>query len=88
MEQSRGLFSRAPHVWLAVNQKTNVTSGEWIRYSKRIARASELGSFQSNLPHSRGYERLQKPKDSLKASLENVNIQSCTTWTNGFSLTE
>ena len=36
--------------------------------------AVELGSCQSNLCHSLGYERLQKSKDSLKASFENVNI--------------
>ena len=45
-------FARATQVWLAVNHKTSVTSGEWIRCSKRIARASELGSCQSNLCHS------------------------------------
>ena len=39
-----------------------------------IARASELGSCQSNLCHSRGYERWQKSKDSLKACFENVNL--------------
>ena len=35
------------------------------------ARTSELGSCQSNLWHSRGYERFQKSKDSLKACFEN-----------------
>ena len=42
--------------------------------SKRIARASELGSCQSSLFHSYGYERLQKSKDSLKACFEFINI--------------
>ena len=67
-------FARATHVWLAVDHNTSVTSGEWIRCSKCIARASELGSCQSKLWHSWGYERLQKSKDSLKAGFENVNI--------------
>ena len=31
-----------------VFHSTSVTSGEWIRCLKRIARASELGNFQSN----------------------------------------
>ena len=35
-------------MWLTVNHKTSVTSGEWIRCSKPIPRASELGSCQSN----------------------------------------
>ena len=41
-------FARATQVWLTVNHNTSVTSGERIRCSKRIARASELGSCQSN----------------------------------------
>ena len=53
-------FARATQVWLAVSHSTSVTSGEWIRCSKRIARASGLGRCQSNLCHSWGYERLQK----------------------------
>ena len=40
-------FARATRVWLAVNHNTSVTSGEWIRCSKHIARASDLGSCQS-----------------------------------------
>ena len=42
-------FERATQVWLAVDHNTSVTSGEMIQCSKRIARASELGSCQSNL---------------------------------------
>ena len=53
-------------VWLAVNHNTSITSGELVQCLKRIAQASELGSCQSNLCNSRGYERLQKSKDSLK----------------------
>ena len=53
-------FAHATQVWLAVNHNTSVTSGELIRCLKRIARASELGSCQSNLCHSWGYEWLQK----------------------------
>ena len=67
-------FACATRVWLAVNHNTSVTPGKWIRCWKRIARASDLGSCQSNLCHSWGYERLQKSKDSLKACFENVNI--------------
>ena len=67
-------FTRANQVWLAVNHNTSVTSDEWIWWSKRIPRVSELGSCQSNVFHSWGYERLQKSKDSLKACFENVNI--------------
>ena len=33
-------FARATQVWLDVNHNTSVTSGERIRCSKRIARAS------------------------------------------------
>ena len=67
-------FACAIQVWLAVNHNTSVTSGKLIPCSKRIARASELGSCQSKLCHSCGYERLQKSKDSLKVCFENVNI--------------
>ena len=45
----------------------------------RIARASELGSCQSNVCLSWGYKRLQKSKDSLNTWSENVNIEQ---WTN------
>ena len=41
---------------------------------KAFEQASELGSCQSNLCCSRGYERLQKSKDSLKVCFKNVNI--------------
>ena len=64
-------FARATRVWLAVNHNTSVTSDECL---KRIAREGELGSCQSNLCCSRGYERLQKSKDSLKLCFENVNL--------------
>ena len=74
MEQTRGLFSRATQVWLAVNHNTSVTSGERIRCSKRIARASEFCSCQSILCHSSGFARLQNSKESLKACFENANI--------------
>ena len=43
--------------------------------SMRIAQASELGSCQSNVCHSLGYEWLKKSKDSLKACFENVNMR-------------
>ena len=42
-------FARASQVWLAVNHNNSVTSGELIQCSKRIARASELGSSQKKL---------------------------------------
>ena len=42
--------------------------------SKWFARATELGSCQSNACLSWGYGRLQKSKDSLQACVENVNI--------------
>ena len=41
-------FSRATQVWLSVNQNTSVTPGEQIQCSKRIARASDISSCQSN----------------------------------------
>ena len=53
-------FARATQALLEFNHRTSVTSGEWIRCSMSIARASELGSCQSNLCHSWGYERLKK----------------------------
>ena len=46
----------------------------WQVSLKRIAQANELGSCQSNLCHSCGYDRLQKSKDSFKACFENVNF--------------
>ena len=72
--KQKACFARATRVWLAVNHNTSVTPSEWVRCSKRIPRASELGSCQSNLCHSWSYARLQKSKDSLKACFENVNI--------------
>ena len=41
-------FALATQVWLPVNHNNSVTSGEWIRSSKRNLRASELGRCQSN----------------------------------------
>ena len=39
MEQTRGLFCKCNSgVAHAVNHNTSVTSGEWIRCSKRVAR--------------------------------------------------
>ena len=61
-------------MWLTVNHNTGITSSESVRCSRCIARASELGSYQSNLCNSRGYEWLQKYKDSLKDCFENLNI--------------
>ena len=46
MEKQEACFACATHVWLTVNHNTSVTSGERIRCSKHIARASELGSCQ------------------------------------------
>ena len=77
LSKQEACFARATHVWLTVNHNTSITSGKWIRCSKCIARASELGSCQSNWCHSWGYERLQISKDSLKACFENVNIHLC-----------
>ena len=70
--EQEACFAHATRGWLAVNHNTSVTSGEWV--SKCISQASELGSCQSNLCHSWGYEQLQKSKDSLKACFGNVNI--------------
>ena len=42
-------FACGTRVWLAVNHNTSDTSGELTQCSKRIAKASELGSGQSNL---------------------------------------
>ena len=67
-------FARATQVWLAVNHNTSITSGEWVWCSKRVARASKLGSCQSHLCSSWGYERAAKSKDSLKACFENIDI--------------
>ena len=67
-------FARATRVWLAVIPQCLFWRMNSI--SKRIARASELGSCQSNLCNSRGSDRLQKSKDSLKTCFENVKIKS------------
>ena len=77
--KQKACFARATRVWLAVNHSICVTSGKWVRCSKRIAWASEFGSSQSNLCNSWGYERLQKYKDSLKDCFKNVNINFMTT---------
>ena len=42
-------FAPATQVWLALDHNTGITSGELVLCSKRFARASELGSYQSNL---------------------------------------
>ena len=67
-------FTHATPVWLAVNHNTSVTSSEWTQCSKRIARATELGSCQSNFLLFMRLWLLQNSKDSLKACYENVNI--------------
>ena len=79
------LFCTCDSGSLSINHNTSVTSGEWVRFSTRIARESELGSWQSNVCHTRGYERWQKSKDSLKACFENVNIYLCTIWLFGYN---
>ena len=71
-------FARETRVWLAIKHNTSVTSGEWVRWSKRIAWESALGSCQLNSCNLWGYEGLQKSKDSLKVCFENVNIQQWT----------
>ena len=58
------------HCWI----RLSITSGNWVRCSKRITRFCELGSCQSNVYTSWGYEWLQKSKDLVKACFENVNI--------------
>ena len=69
-------FAHVTQSWLAVNHNTSITSGEKFQCSKCIALARGLGSCQSNLCNSRGYEQLQKFKDSLKDCFENVNIKN------------
>ena len=51
-EQTRGSFAHATQVSLAVNYNTSITSGECVRCSKRIARASVLDSCQSKVCNS------------------------------------
>ena len=67
-------FACATWVWLAFNHNTSITSSEWVRCSKRIAQASELGSCQSNFVKFMRLWTVAKPKDSLKDCFENVNI--------------
>ena len=62
-------FACAYQVLFAVIHNTSVTSGEWVQCLKRIARESKLGSCQSNLCHSWGYERLQKILRFIKGLL-------------------
>ena len=69
-------LARATKVRLAVNHSISITSGELVRCSKRIARASELGSLKQILCISRAYERLKKSKDSLKDCFKNLNIMT------------
>ena len=76
LSKQEACFACATQVWLSVNHNTSVTFGKGIQCLKRIEWARELGSCQSNLCLSRGYERLQKSKDSLKACFENVNIKA------------
>ena len=44
----KACFARVFQVWLAVNQNTSVTSGEWMRCSKHIARASGLAAVNQS----------------------------------------
>ena len=55
---ANGANTKLVQVWIAVNHSTSVIIGEWSWCSKRIARAIELGSCQSNLCNSWSYERL------------------------------
>ena len=48
-EHEEACFACGTQVWIAVNHNTSVTSGKLIRFPKRIAGASDLGSCQSNL---------------------------------------
>ena len=74
VEQSRGLFCTCDKSAASCQSQHQCHFWRMNLMSKHIARASELGSCQSNSCHSRGYERLQKSKDSLKACFQNVNI--------------
>ena len=51
IEQTRGLFCACSGV-ARCQSKHSITSGEWVRCSKLIARASELGSCQTLLCYS------------------------------------
>ena len=74
MEQTRGLFCTCDSSVTCCQSQYQCHSWQWVRCSTRIARASELGSCQSNSCISRSFERLHKSKDSLKECFENVNI--------------
>ena len=63
-------------MWLTVNHNISNTSGEWVRCWKHIARAIELGSCQSDLCNSWGYESLRKSKDLLKGAGQNIPRQN------------
>ena len=66
-------FVSATLVWLKVIHNTSFTSGELAQCLKRITWASELGSCQSYLCTSLGFEQFQKSKGSFKDCFENVN---------------
>ena len=67
-------FARATQVWLPVNHNASITSANEFDVSKRIARASELGSCQSICVIHEAMNGCIKSKDSLKDCFENVNI--------------
>ena len=70
-------FARGTQVWLAVSHKTSVTSGEWARRSKRIARVSELAAVNHIcVIHETLKGCTKNSKGSLKNCFENVNINS------------
>ena len=74
MEQTRSLFCTCYLGVARCQSQQQCHLWQCVRCSKRIASANKLGSCQSILCNSWGYERLQKSKDSLKDCFENVNI--------------
>ena len=61
-------------MWLAVNHNTSVTSGDEFDVQSALHGQVSLAAVNHVLCDSWDYEWLQKSKNSLKASFENVNI--------------
>ena len=75
MEQTRGLLCTCDSGVTRCQSQHQCHFWRINSIFEAYCRESELGSCQSNLCHSRDYERLQKSKDSLKACFKNVNIE-------------
>ena len=70
-------YAQATRIWLAVNHNTSITIANECGVLSALHGQVSLAAVNQILCNSRGYERLQKSKDSLKDCFENVNMYVC-----------